>query len=172
MAAGIWVSVNLVALYGTTLVLWAGPWTRTALASGWLLTVAGGVLAGRSPSTGDPGRSNSLLAWLARLAPHVFVVGILVAVSLLIHLILDNPPRSRDADETVWTSEAEPPLPPTRITETRTSRPGTAAVRQRRDVTEAPGGSQRSGRCAANVLGGHPQYRTWLCPACLLLARQ
>src|SRR5262249_19952176 len=51
IAAGVWTSVNLVALYGTALVLWASPWAVAMLTSGWLLTVAGGVLAGGSKRT-------------------------------------------------------------------------------------------------------------------------
>ena len=43
LAASIWAAVNLIALYGTTLVLRAGPWARAALGSGWLLTVASSI---------------------------------------------------------------------------------------------------------------------------------
>ena len=119
LAALFWLSVNLVGLYGTALVLWAGPGVRTALASGWLLTVAGGVLAGGSRRTEARRPQKSRLELLARIAPHVFVAGLLVGVSLLIRGLVDEPPRWEDAPETVWPRNLDPKRPSTRITRTR-----------------------------------------------------
>ena len=120
MAALVWLSVNLVALYGTAVVLWAGPWVQAALASGWLATVWAGLVAGRSPRTRATESSKGALEWLAWLAPHIFVAGLLVGVSVLLHLFLDSPPRWQEASATVWPHRRDPERPPTRVTTTQT----------------------------------------------------
>jgi hypothetical protein len=116
MRAGlIWLSVNLVALYGTALVLWAGPWLQTILASGWVATVAGGVLAGNSGRTGGVPARRSLPELLARVAPYVFVAGVLIGVSLLVHVIIDHPPNWDAADDDAWPQRPQPEQPPVRV---------------------------------------------------------
>ena len=136
VAALIWLSVNLVALYGTALVLWAGPWMGAALGSGWLLTVIAGVVAGKGSRTDATQPEGSLREWLARLAPHVFIAGLLVGVSVLIHWIIDNPPNWRAASPTVWPVQLEPDIPPTRITTTRVRGPAAPPSPERKEVTE------------------------------------
>lgn len=67
---------------------WKDIWTQAVgggLGVGWLATTVGGVLAGRSQATGAR-RSNWRLELLARFAPYVFVVGLLVGLSLFVHM--------------------------------------------------------------------------------------
>src|SRR5262249_44505726 len=64
------------------------------------------------------------LDWLALAAPAVFVVGLLVGVSLLLHALLDTPPNwERGLDTADWMRRAEPPHPPVRVTETTSGQP-------------------------------------------------
>jgi hypothetical protein len=58
-------------------------WNKITAAAGWVVTTAGGVLAGRSPQTGKPDTPSFVgvvVEWLARLAPAVFVLGLLIIV--------------------------------------------------------------------------------------------
>ena len=48
LISAFWTVVNLASLYVTPLILWAGPWVRAGLVSGWLFTVVGAVFAGGS----------------------------------------------------------------------------------------------------------------------------
>jgi hypothetical protein len=132
-----WVFVNLVAIYATAAVLWAGPWARAALGSGWLLTVVGGALAGSTSRTGPLKASGGPLDWLALAAPPVFVAGLLVGVSLLLHVLLDVPPNWEHGLETAeWARVSEPPYPPIRVTETKAGPDGRPAARERKEVVE------------------------------------
>lgn len=134
--AAVWLGVNLVALYATPLLLWAGPWVGTALGSGWMMTVAGGVLAGKGPNTGDRS-SNRYPEWLARIAPYVFVIGLLIGVSLLLHFFLDCPPLWREADDRVWLRQSLPARPPNRVILSRTTKDGASTVQhERQEITE------------------------------------
>lgn len=94
--AAFWASVAGVSLYGgwflDRLGVWfqseqSGIWVRALLASGWLGTSIAGVLAGKSASTGS-GRRNRGLEALTLVAPHVFVLGLLVLVSWFLHILL------------------------------------------------------------------------------------
>jgi hypothetical protein len=123
-AAAVWTSWNFVALYGTALILWATPWVKTLLASGWLATVAAGVLSGAGSKTGEPGQQGSFRELYVRLAFHVFVAGILILVSLLVHVLVDNPPQYEKAGEAVWPWRLEPEHSPTEVNQVRTSTPG------------------------------------------------
>jgi hypothetical protein len=128
LAAGLWTSVNLVALYATPLVLWADPWLKALLGSTWLVTTATGVLAGKGSGTGGTRTRNPWLDGLARLAPHVFVAGLLIAVSLLLHAVFDDSPNWSAATETTWYRDRVPTLPPFQVTATTTSVPGQAGA--------------------------------------------
>ena len=117
--AAMWMLVNLVAIYATAVVLWAGPWLQTVLGSGWLITVLGGVMAGGSARTSAKKSSNNLVDWAASLAPAIFVAGLLIGVSVLMHSVLDAPPNwERVADTAEWGRRSEPSHPPVRVTET------------------------------------------------------
>lgn len=120
--ATLWVGVNLVALYGTVLVIWVGPETRALLGSGWLLTVIGGILAGSSSQTGQPRRSAPFLEAIARLTPVVFVVGILVGVSLLLHGAVDGDIDTEAIRDSGRAQRKAPPRPGTQVNQiTQTS---------------------------------------------------
>jgi patatin-like phospholipase len=116
IAAAVWASVNLVALFGTAVVIWAGPWVKLALGSGWLLTIAGGVLAGGGKRTEATRPKNSALELFARFAFHVFVFGLLILVSLLVHAAIDNPPQYENAEDEAWPMRIEPQHPAKRET--------------------------------------------------------
>jgi hypothetical protein len=81
-----------------------------------VVTVAGGVLAGNSGRTNGGRALRSLPELLARLAPPVFVAGLLVAVSLLVHVVIDRPPDWEAADNDAWPQRTEPDRPPVRVT--------------------------------------------------------
>ncbi|HTU19394.1 MAG TPA: patatin-like phospholipase family protein [Gemmataceae bacterium] len=135
--AAVWLAVTLISLYAAPFILWAGPWIGTALGSGWLLTVGGGVLAGKGPATGNRRAINPYLDWIARIAPYIFVAGLLIGVSLLLHVSLDCPPRWRDADDRVWFRKILPQKPPTRIILSRTKQDDDAGFRhERQDISE------------------------------------
>jgi hypothetical protein len=136
LVAALWMFVNLVALYATAAVIWAGPWARAALGSGWLLTVIGGVLAGGASGTDVVRPRRGPLDWLALLAPPVFVVGLLVGVSLLLHALLDTPPNwERGLDTAKWMRHDEPPHPAIRVRDTTHSFWGWP-VQERQEVRE------------------------------------
>jgi len=117
----VWISVNFVAIYATALVLWADPFVQTAIGSGWLFTVLGGVWAGRSANTGAKKSGNRPLDWLANLAPTVFVAGLLIGMALLLHMVFDRPPNWERAAQTAeWTRRTEPLYPSKKTTTTHT----------------------------------------------------
>lgn len=82
-----------ISLYGGWLIQYIfsqlGPAWQAAIASGWLATTIGGVLAGRSPQTRN-GRGNPVLEWLGVIAPPVFLVGLLASLSWVINLVVDG----------------------------------------------------------------------------------
>jgi hypothetical protein len=78
-----WLAVACAAVYGPFLLGWLQGWAAEAGAA-WILSTAAGVLAGRSRLTsGKEGKRT--LEWIANLAPYVFVLGLLLAVSYLLH---------------------------------------------------------------------------------------
>src|SRR5262249_20891526 len=100
--AAAWTAANLVGLYGTPFVMWASPWILTALTSGWLLALAAGILAGSGARTGAQRPSNLFRELVARLALSVFAVGVVILISLLLHVTFDNPPNFESLDEANW----------------------------------------------------------------------
>jgi hypothetical protein len=124
VAAGMWTVINVLALYGTALVLWAGPWVQFALGSGWLLTVIGGVLAGSSDRTGAPRPQDIVRDVMARGSLYVFVVGILIIVSLLVHVAVDKPPEFDLVDDSIAPSRQVPKYGSTLLTVKRQNKDG------------------------------------------------
>jgi hypothetical protein len=136
IVASLWAFVTFIAIYATAAVIWAGPWAKAALGSGWLLTVAGGVLAGGAPRTDALKARRGPLDWLALLAPPLFVVGLLVGLSLLLHTLLDSPPNwEHGLDTAEWMRHDEPPHPAVRVSDTTHSFWG-LPVKEHRKVTE------------------------------------
>jgi hypothetical protein len=79
-------------VYGPWLLLKLGTvsWAAVAAAAGWLATTGAGVFGAFSRrSSGAPG-GVSVLEIIVRLAPPVFVVGLLMAISLAAHLLLQH----------------------------------------------------------------------------------
>ncbi len=93
-----WTAVFGLAIYGpyatAQTVYWAGktwgPWIKSTAAVAWLFSTIGGVLAGRSASTGEKRGSNSTLEWIAALGPYVFIIGLLLMLSLGIQAALGH----------------------------------------------------------------------------------
>jgi hypothetical protein len=90
-----WMVIAVSAVYGPPLVKWLfshEAWTTFSGVAGWAATVAGGLLAGNSESTGGPAEGKTATAKakevLARIAPFVFIAGVLLGVSYVIHLII------------------------------------------------------------------------------------
>jgi hypothetical protein len=66
-------------------------WNKITAAAGWAATTLAGVLAGRSPATGKggvPTLSSRAVDWLARLAPAVFVLGLLIIVGAALRALM------------------------------------------------------------------------------------
>ncbi|MEO8345205.1 MAG: peptidoglycan-binding protein [Betaproteobacteria bacterium] len=86
-----WLALFLVAFYIPPLLFWANAhasnWVGAAVASTWLGTTLAGVLAGAGKSTGKS-PAKPWIDFLAQIAPYIFTVGIVVAVSTLVHLVV------------------------------------------------------------------------------------
>ncbi|HEV7671364.1 MAG TPA: patatin-like phospholipase family protein [Thermoanaerobaculia bacterium] len=89
-----WSCLFLVALFSPPLIGWMEPWAKAALGSTWVGSTLAGVLAGKSAKTNGKSSRNLMLDVLAKVAPPVFVVGLLVALSLGIDTVLvKNSPK-------------------------------------------------------------------------------
>lgn len=88
-----WTTVFAAAILGPILLIWTGyqltgMWTWGALAA-WVATVAAGVLSGSSSKTAaSDGRRRNILNGVAAIAPPVFIVGIILLASLILHLAI------------------------------------------------------------------------------------
>ncbi len=86
-----WVAVCSIAIYGPQFLLWVHSkldtaWSSGALA-GWASTVAAGLWASTKPQSKEEEKvQRPVLNFFARLAPPVFIVGIFLFLSMLIHL--------------------------------------------------------------------------------------
>ncbi len=81
-----WLAIFGIAVYGPFVVTWGELWAKAAGAL-WVMATATGLWAGRRAETG--GREGSrVLEIVARVAPYVFVIGILLALSLGIQWLL------------------------------------------------------------------------------------
>ena len=89
-----WSGLLGVAFYGPPLLEWLAGNLRTGLAAlgfGWVATTLSGVFASASPSTGRR-TPNRWLGLLAKVAPYVFIVGLLVGLSWVVdRLLLKSP---------------------------------------------------------------------------------
>jgi hypothetical protein len=89
-----WMIFAVSAVYGPLGIAWASShatWATMSGVAGWVATVAGGLFAGNSGSTGGrpEGAVASAKEALARVAPFVFIAGVLLAVSYVIHMIIN-----------------------------------------------------------------------------------
>lgn len=93
--------VSFVAIQGPWLLEWMDAQARTALASGWLATVASGYLAHRATvgKSATPGIvSRALLA----VTPYVFIAGLLLALSWLANELLILVAQLHEAKAEAW----------------------------------------------------------------------
>ncbi|MGH8677139.1 MAG: hypothetical protein ACREUQ_02155, partial [Burkholderiales bacterium] len=79
----VWIVVVGSAVYGPYLVGQIHNWVME-LGAAWIVSTAAGVLAGRSQVSAGA-NSKSWVEWIAKLAPYVFIVGLLLAVSFLVN---------------------------------------------------------------------------------------
>jgi hypothetical protein len=87
-----WLVICVASVYGPYFVQMVFDW-KYSLGTGWIGTTIAGLLAGNSDSTGGKG-STSKSTWaqvqevVAKVAPFVFIAGLLVGVAALIHQIV------------------------------------------------------------------------------------
>ena len=86
-----WTAVFATSIYGPLLLLRAHEKLSDAWASGvllgWAGTVAAGIWAGNSSKTGEEKEGPRLMNWVAMLAPPLFLVGVTLMESLVVHLV-------------------------------------------------------------------------------------
>ena len=88
-----WMVIMIAAIYGpkVSAILMDSKTWGGATAGGWLVTTLAGLFAGKSGSTGDvsnKGMSEKALDIVAKIAPFVFIAGLLMGVSTILHLIV------------------------------------------------------------------------------------
>ncbi|MGO8959208.1 MAG: hypothetical protein ACLQFR_17855, partial [Streptosporangiaceae bacterium] len=88
MALGWFVTLGVI-VYGPAVLLGSHQLMAAALASGWVATTVAGVLAGKSGATTGAG-GDRRLEWIARVAPPVFLIGLLAVVSTLAMYLLND----------------------------------------------------------------------------------
>jgi len=103
-----WMVIVVSAVYGPRWVAWLfshEAWKTLSGVAGWVATVAGGLFAGNSGSTGGHAEGASVKAKeaLARMAPFVFIAGVLLTVSYVIHLVINQ-----NGGTDWWVSPSEP----------------------------------------------------------------
>ena len=86
-----WMLVMVIAFYGPLwleMLYYQDSWK--ALGSGWLGTTIAGLLAGKSPSTngGGEGILGKVKNVIAKIAPFIFIAGLLIVVSWILHAII------------------------------------------------------------------------------------
>jgi hypothetical protein len=93
--AVVWGSVVGIALFGPPLLVAASEWGQAALGSAWVAIAVAGVLAGRRSQT-QGGRGNRVLERVALIAPHVFLGGLFLLLSLVAAASFRNLPNPED----------------------------------------------------------------------------
>jgi hypothetical protein len=78
-AVVVWTAVTAAAVYAPFAVVLAKA-AFAVLGIGWIVTTVLGVLSGASSATGKPG-ANPWLELFTKIAPYVFIVGLLIALS-------------------------------------------------------------------------------------------
>lgn len=95
-SALLWLAFMGVAIFGPYGVEAAGAWASLG-GLAWLGTTLAGVIAGHSAATDGTGRT--ALAWLSRIAPYMFLLGLLLVLSSVIY------------GTAIWTLSPLPPVP-------------------------------------------------------------
>lgn len=98
-----WAALFAVTVYGTPLVYGIADWLRWALTAGWLGATLAGILASRGrESDGTAGRL--VRAVVARVAPYVFIVGLLLWLGVGIDRVLSLPAAGTPQGSDPWTA--------------------------------------------------------------------
>ena len=82
-----WTVVFAIALYGPATIGFANEWVAGAGGVAWIISTLFGVFAGSSKATGKPD-AKPWMELLTRLAPYVFVLGLLIVLSWGVHKVL------------------------------------------------------------------------------------
>ena len=109
-----WMVIVTIAFYGplwSELLYYEGSWKT--LGTGWIGTTLAGLLAGKSGATGgteSKGITTKLKELVAKVAPLIFIAGLLIVVSLVLHLVIANntssvPPFSASSENLLGTPE-------------------------------------------------------------------
>ncbi|HEY6348986.1 MAG TPA: hypothetical protein VI636_06210 [Candidatus Angelobacter sp.] len=89
----------------------ATKWLKWIVPGGWLFTVISGLFVAKSPSTGDP-ETKSSLDILVKVAPPLFLIGVLLLVSWGVHGIVRwnqaGPPASKSTQQNGGFLSTEP----------------------------------------------------------------
>jgi predicted acylesterase/phospholipase RssA len=103
-----WLGVFGIALYGPILLVIFGTLICGALGGGWLASTVGGVLVGRDTTNGDARPPLWRRAVIA-VAPQIFIVGMLAAIALGVHALLDPPEEYLSPDcQQFWVQAPAP----------------------------------------------------------------
>ena len=92
--AAAWMVIAVAAVYGPLWITWLSAHATRSMFTGfagWVATVAGGLFAGNSSSTGGRGEKGvgaKAADLLARVAPFVFIAGLLMIVAFILHTII------------------------------------------------------------------------------------
>jgi len=114
-----WAGLFTISFYGPLGWEILGEWakTKTTLITAWLGSTLAAVFAGKSPSTGAPGKP-SKLEWVIKIGPVIAVLGLLIAVATVSHkIVTDWSPPTKEAQFTEAHSKKPPPvaMPPKAI---------------------------------------------------------
>jgi hypothetical protein len=95
MACLAWAAIFVISVFGPywiSLLLIASTGTAFAAAGGWIGTTVAGILSGKSArTTGETENSSGMrlaLEWVGRIAPGVFMVGLLLLISAVVHQVI------------------------------------------------------------------------------------
>ncbi len=92
-----WMALFAIGVFGPWWISSLALWSEKAVAglgAGWIATTVAGVLAGQSDRTNGAGSGNqtsSVLEWIGKIAPTVFMIGYLLAISFAVHAIVASP---------------------------------------------------------------------------------
>jgi hypothetical protein len=94
-----WMIVTIAAVYGplwSAMLMGSGEWGGWPVAGGWALTTLGGLMAGKSETTGrqkhQPQQASTgakLKNLAALVGPYIFIAGLLVGIGSVVHLLLN-----------------------------------------------------------------------------------
>ncbi|MEI6269562.1 MAG: patatin-like phospholipase family protein [Methylococcaceae bacterium] len=87
-----WMVIVVIAVYSPlwSAMLWYGDYWKE-LGTGWIGTTLAGLFAGKSADTGgtdSKGISTKLKELVAKVAPFIFIAGLLIAISMALHLVI------------------------------------------------------------------------------------